>query len=80
MMWKGQFNAILLLLLVGSCAGSAMIQDWDIFAGTLMLVLFVWFVAKIANVVSSALFGFPLLYATKHKVVQRGDATETRES
>jgi hypothetical protein len=80
MMWKGQFNAILILLLVGSCTVSAQTDNeaWVVNTGATVVV--VWLVAWCANLVSKALFGFPLLYDRKHITRKRQDGSTTRES
>ena len=80
MMWKGQFNAILILLLVGSCTVSAQTDNAAYVANTGMFVVLVWVVARVANLVSSALFGFPLLYDHKHITRKTDNGSTTRES
>jgi uncharacterized membrane protein YhdT len=79
MMWKGQFNAILILLLVGSCTVSAQTDNaaWVLNTGATVLV--VWLVARFANLVSKAVFGFPLIYDHKHITRKTQDGSTTRE-
>lgn len=79
-MWKGQFNAILLLLLLGSCAYSTAAEDPEAMGTAFGIVALIWFVGMLANLVSSALFGFPLLYSRKHKTQRTEDGAITRES
>jgi hypothetical protein len=79
-MWKGQFNAILVLLLLGSCATSIGTENPDLFTGGLVFVVLIWFAGTLASLISSAFFGFPLLYSRKHKTTRTHDGATTRES
>lgn len=79
-MWKGQFNAILGLLLLGSCVASAATETPELMGSGFGLVILLWVAGWIANMVSSALFGFPLLYSKKHMTKRTDDGSVTRES
>ena len=81
-MWKGQFNAILVLMFFGGLLffGTTDPGNEDAFGNVAGFVFSIWVLGVIANLISKALFGFPLLYSRKHITKRTDDGSFTRES
>lgn len=64
-MWVGQYNAILLLLLVASGGVAYLVGDFNILAGTFFLLILLRMGVGVLNTLSKAFRGKPLIYTVR---------------
>lgn len=70
MIWYGQYNAILLLSLIASVALGIMFGSWQLPVVVFVLVVIVRTCASFVNLIACAIFGFPLIYDTKFRMLE----------
>jgi len=70
MIWYGQYNAILVLSLIGALLLSLASSNWAILMTVFALVIVVRISATFINLMFSAFTGFPLIYDTKIQMQQ----------
>ncbi len=70
MIWYGQYNAILVLFLLGSIVLSFLAGAVGFAIGGFVIVIILRLTATFINLICNAFFGFPLIYDTKIQLVE----------
>jgi len=72
--WYGQYNAILIIALVGGGIAAFVWQSVEIAVVTVVIVVVVRLLASVLNTVSKAVRGTPLIYSAKIEQKKDGGA------
>lgn len=72
--WYGQYNAILIIALVGGAIAAFVLQRWEIAVFTTIIVIAIRLLASVLNTLSKAVRGSPLIYSQKIEQKKDGGA------